>query len=503
MLSRPIVLSQILGGIFAGTALFAVQWMNILCPAWLLPLPAATTAIALILAWRKGDAARELIARSLRFMPQSPGLAWLLWIILLGIALRVLISAALPANLVSDSRHYFDLANKLAVGADYADPTGRAFYPPGLPIALAPLVAVFGSAAVLWYDLITFAGTAVITFVLGTKLADRRGGLMAAFLIAIWPNFVFAAPILLKECLLALLWPAAIYFYLCASGAVSETRACWFAILAGGAIGYAALTQPSCALLGGCFAIYSLLTVGWRRRTAICVLFAALGAGAVVTPWLIRNYLVFEAFVPIATEGGVNFYMVAQRSSDGRWSANYEIPEALERLTSDELERNRRGFILGVAEIVDHPAYFLSTVVRKPLYIFGQDMKNSYFVFERGEVGTDEAYALAYWTSGGFYLAIVILITIVAMRRNYRKDASPVLLLLWMFLLYPIVAHSLFEAGERHHYAALSIMAIFAAMAMGARVPRKESAERAFRRVVDHGNEQRIAIYCQADGLAI
>jgi hypothetical protein len=284
-------------------------------------------------------------------------------------------------------------------------------------------------------------------------------------------QFVFAAPVLLKECLLVVLWPTAIYLYLRAGEEESEPRACWLALLAGGAIGYSALTQPSCALLGGCFALFSLLTVGWRRRTMICLIFAAFGASAVVTPWLIRNYAVFNEFVPIATEGGINFYMVTQRSSGGRWNPNYETAE---ELTSDELERDRRGFILGIESIVEHPLHFFSTVIRKPLYIFGQDMKNIYLVFERGEAGTDSQYTIAYWVSGGFYLLIITLITIFAMRKNYTRDTSPALLLPWTFLLYPIVAHSLFEAAERHHHAALSIMAIFAAMAVGAGIPTEQ-----------------------------
>lgn len=153
MLRRPTVLSQALGIIFAGIALFAVQWMNIPYPASLVPVPAALSAIVLTIAWRKGDATRALLARRLQFLPLSPGLGWLAGTILLGISLRVLVAFVFPASLVSDSQQYLDLATKLAAGQDYADPAGRAFWPPGLPIALAALLVVFGSYSVLLYDL--------------------------------------------------------------------------------------------------------------------------------------------------------------------------------------------------------------------------------------------------------------------------------------------------------------------------------------------------------------
>ena len=157
--------------------------------------------------------------------------------------------------------------------------------------------------------------------------------------------------------------------------------------------------------------------------------------------------------------------MVTQPSSDGRWNANYDTPEATSQLTSDELERNKHGFILGIKSIRGHPVHFLGTVIRKPFYIFGQDVKSSYFIFERGGVGSSTQYAVWYWISNGFYVVVIMLITVFVMQKNYVRDTSPALILPWLFVLYPIFAHSLFEASERHRYGALSIMAIFAAMA--------------------------------------
>src|SRR5262249_16144921 len=202
-----------------------------------------------------------------------------------------------------------------------------------------------------------------------------------------------------------------------ASESESNIKAGVYALFAGAAIGYAALTQPSGALLGACFALFSLLTTGWRRRSAICILAAACGAVIVVTPWTVRNYEVLHAFVPIATEGGVNFFMVTQEDSDGRWSDNYDSEGAAYRLGTNEILRHERGLVLGFKAIEDHPLHFLSTVVRKPFYLFGQDIKNVYFVFERGRGGTAQQYAVAYWIANASYLIFILLITIFAVRK--------------------------------------------------------------------------------------
>jgi len=466
MLTRPLVLSQVLGATFAAISLFAFQWMNSAPGGWLIPVFAVVTAITLAVAWQKSDAVRVLLARIQRVMPSRPGLAWLLGTVALGLTVRLVVAAAFPAKLVSDSEQYLDLAHSLAQGLDYSAPEGRAYWPPGLPLATAPLLLLFGSAAPLIYNLITFMLAVIATFALGLKLANRQVAGLSALFVAIWPNFVFATPLLNKECLLIVLWPTAVFLYLLASENASNRKACIYALAAGASIGYAALTQPSGALLGGCFALFSLLTIGWRRRTGVCLLAAACGAVAVVTPWTIRNYEVFHAFVPIATEGGVNFYMVTQPESDGRWTENYESEEATSRLSSDELARNEHGFILGIKSIQDHPIHFWSTIMRKPFYLFGKDVNNSYWIFERGGVGTAREYAVAYWVSNGFYLIIILLITSFALRKTYTADTSPALILPWMFVLYPIFAHSLFETAERHRYAIMPLTAIFAAMAI-------------------------------------
>jgi hypothetical protein len=462
--ARLAMFSQVLGGSLAALAVFGFLWMNIPASGGLVPLSAAFSVVALAVARQKGDVILNILFRVHRFLPLWSPEMWLLWIVMLGLSLRLFAALLFPAILVSDSVRYLDLAQKLADGIDYAAPEGRAFWPPGLPLALAPFLRVFGSSAALAYNLGTFVLAEIATFLLGRILAGWRVGCSAAFLLAVWPNFIFAAPLLNKECLLIALWPAAVYFYLKAHEALSEKKGCIWALLAGAAVGYSALTQPSAAMLPVCFALFSVATNGWRRHTVICVLAVACGVATVVTPWAIRNYLALHSFEPIGTAGGENFFMVTRLESDGRWGA-LTLAEA-DALGADEVVRNKRGYALGIRSILDHPGHFLSTVSRKPFYLFGQDIKNVYFTFERGMAGNVGAYSILYWISNVFYLGIILLMLMFVMREQYAWEAMPALILPWLFTLYPIFAHSLFEASERHRYGALSFMAIFAAMAL-------------------------------------
>jgi Dolichyl-phosphate-mannose-protein mannosyltransferase len=463
--SRLAVFSQVLGGFFAAVVLFGFLWTNINGGGGLIPAFAIVCAAALAVARQKGNAVLAAVFSVHRVLPTaSPGI-WLLGTVVLGIILRIFVTTLYPATPLAnwnyDMLRYLDLAHKLADGADYDSPQGRAFWPPGLPLALALLLPVFGSSAALAYNIITFVIAEIATFLLGRMLGGWRVGCLAAFFLAVWPNFVFAAPLLNKECLLIALLPIAVYFYLKAHEVSSERKGGIYAVLAGASLGYSALAQPATLLLPVCLPLYSTLTNGWRRRTFICVLAAACGVVTVIAPWTVRNYAVFHRFVPIASNGSQNLYFVTRPTSDGRWDK--VEAEKWFLLGDDEIVRNERGYSIAIKSILDHSLHFFSTMIKKPFYVYGEDMNNIHWNFDQNG---DKPRTLLEWLSNGFYLIIILLISMDVMGKQYVRDATPALILPWMFTLYPIFVHSVFEAAERHHYEAWSFIAIFAAMAL-------------------------------------
>ena len=180
------------------------------------PAFAIVTIATLVAARQTGDAVLAVSSRVQRALPEAPPAVWLFAAVGLGITLRILLAMLFPAiplgNWNVDMIRYLDLAHKLADGMDYATPEGRAFWAPGLPLALALLLPAFGSSVALAYNIITFVFAEVATFVLGRMLGDWRVGCLAAFFLAVWPNFVFGAPLLNKESLLIALWPTAAFF---------------------------------------------------------------------------------------------------------------------------------------------------------------------------------------------------------------------------------------------------------------------------------------------------
>ena len=468
--ARLAMISQVLGGSFVAIAFFGFLWMNIPGGGGWIPVFAIVSAAMLAVARQKGNTALAVLSNVRRILPSASPAVWLFGAVVLGISLRIFVAMLFPpvpsGNWNLDMLRYWDLAHKLVEGMDYTTPEGRANWPPGLPLVLVLLLPAFGSSAFLAYNIGTFAITEIATFMLGRMLAGWQAGCLAAFFLAVWPNFVFAAPLLLKECLVIALWPTAAFFYLKACEVLSDKKAGLYALLAGASLGYSALTQPSAMLLPLCLALFSIITNGWHRRTLICVFATAFGFLAVVAPWTVRNYVVLHHFVPIITAGGGNFFMVHRPQSDGRHGGLTD--EERNALGADEVAQNERGYLLGIKSIHDYPLHFFSTLAKKPFYLFGQDTKNLYWNFEHedGREDTPEKYALPYWLSNTFYLGIILLIAMMVMGKQYVRDATPALILPWLFTLYPIFAHSLFEGAERHRYGAFPFLAIFAAMAL-------------------------------------
>jgi len=444
-----------LGIIFGLIALVGLLWMNFAGSNRLVPFE-ALGACALLLAIMRLFGRGDPVARAGAFARVSP-----LAIVALGLLLRIGFAAVYAPTPSSDAAAYMHLADALAAGREYVQPQGRAYWPPGLPLAFAPFRLVLGGAATIVFNLVLFALTAVTAFALARRVAGRSAAGLTLLLLALWPNYVLSVVLLEKEALVVLLWAAALLFYLRA-GDRSGSGGLMQAALAGAALGYAGLVQPAGLLMPGLFALFTLSTERLRARPLLRVLVMGVCAVLTVLPWTARNYVVLHHFVPVSTAGGVNFYMVSLPDSDGRWNKTGDHTGLA--LDKDEVARDALGFNLGWRNIAAHTAHYLGTVVRKPFYIYGSDNKIAYWIFVRGDIDAPLALQICTALSNVFYAAIVLLtcIGLLGWRRRARRE--PALLLLVATLFYPIFSNSLFEAVERHRYGVLTVMAIFAAM---------------------------------------
>lgn len=204
--------------------------------------------------------------------------------------------AAMPfwtgPEVIVDAARYFAQAKHLALfGTGYFFSEWGRSIPAWTDLPLVPflyglLFTVAGETriAIQVFNSLLFAGTVVLTYVLGKALADRVTGVCAAL-------FLLSAPYLLTQVALMLVdVPAMFLVALAACTAVSSMRQGGILRLAGAsvALGLALLAKYSAWVVLGLFPFLVLTSAGLERRAALTRASAiVLGAAALVGAFLI------------------------------------------------------------------------------------------------------------------------------------------------------------------------------------------------------------------------
>jgi hypothetical protein len=262
-----------------------------------------------------------------------------------------------------DDYSYWYYGRAIAAGEGYISytlGTATSYYPIGYPTLLAMTFWLVDHAPVPGGDADVVAvlhaalGTATVwfTFIIGRSIGGRRLGLVAAALVAVWPNLVLYTPTFaLEPAFLAAstgaLAVAASHDW--RTGPPSLPRSAAFGL----ALGVSVLIRPfSLPFLVAFAAAIAVTRAGWRRVVS-CTGVAAAVVVLLLVPWTLRNADALHAFVPVSTNLGDTACMSRYPGSNGsfaftdhEWCADQGLPEA---------ERNRANLRMAVRFVREHP----------------------------------------------------------------------------------------------------------------------------------------------------
>lgn len=178
------------------------------------------------------------------------------------------------------------------------------FQAPLYSYVLAIIYFLFGHSYLIPRLLQALLGalTAWTIYRLGSRLYDRKIGLIAGIIMAIYGPLIFYCGELLATTLHLFL---AVLFLLSLDRLIDRPSRLGF-LLSGALFALAALTRPNILL----FLPFVLLWAFFRlkeRRLRILLFIA--GVALLILPVTLRNWLVSKDFVLISSQGGVNFYM--------------------------------------------------------------------------------------------------------------------------------------------------------------------------------------------------
>ena len=234
------------------------------------------------------------------------------------------------------------------------------WWPPGYPFFLAAMYSVFGPSFRLAAGAQVLLGTLVcgLTGAIGARAAGRTVGLVAAFLVAVNPTYIFTTNLIASENLFVV-W-LGLGLWLAGRAGPHPRRD---AALAGVSFGGAILTRAAGLWVPLVVAAWQLRQ-GRRARPAALTLVAA--CALTLAPWTLRNAIVTGHPVLVCAGGGLNFYFGHHEGPLG-----YQDPATTPLAgLHDPAAIDRAGWALGWRTIVAHPFGFVTRGGRKLVALF-------------------------------------------------------------------------------------------------------------------------------------
>jgi 4-amino-4-deoxy-L-arabinose transferase-like glycosyltransferase len=303
----------------------------------------------------------------------------LIGILVVAAAARVGIIIATPHFAAwGDPADYQRQAVSIAAGQGFAPTpvaspgTPSAFRPPAYPYLLGAAYAIVGVhplAGRLLGALLGVLTVALIAYV-GEAIWDRRIGLIAAALAAVFPPLVMLDATLLSESLFV---PLSLAFILSLLACRRHPASVRWALAAGFLCALATLTRVVADLW--LLVALAVVTIGAAKTARWWRAVAVLGAFILtLAPWTIRNFSTFHTFIPVSTEGG---YTMAGQYNDladqsgpfeAVWQAPLQAPSVKRSLAPtlrktpriDEAHLDSALRRIAVNYMLDHPSHLLT-----------------------------------------------------------------------------------------------------------------------------------------------
>lgn len=363
--------------------------------------------------------------------------------------------------LLSDGASYQNMALGMMEGFD----NGETFWAPGFPAFLAFVYSIFGVKpwVVLFFNCFISTFSVFLLYLIGNRLFTQKIALVAALLLAIEPHQIVYTQTLFSENLFV---PLILLFFLFLIKYLAEHKRLLLAVAAV-FLGLSMYFRPAANFLFIPVVIFIFLYLKetWMEKTKSVLLFLFFLL-ITLSPWLIRNYKLYDHF-GLSTNGGYNLLYIFVGSI---YNNQYQMhPDSTHKMLQDKVEEAggseiNNPFILDKTEksvafelIQKEPVNFIKNylsgclniytslssyqissilglegtyVLGKNFYGVSQFSQISYFLQER-KIGTLMA-------SGSVMAFIMIsyLLTIAGIWRLYKDGRSKEMLMLFGMIIY-------------------------------------------------------------------
>lgn len=275
---------------------------------------------------------------------------------------------------VVDARTYYSIGTTLADGYGYRTlpetPTRMDvainYVGPGYPLFLAGIFKVFGNhLEIVWLIQSLIAGlSAVLVCGIYSKLLEtplyRNAQLLAVGLVTgLNPDFITTNSMTLTENLSVFLMIVLIFVTTSLLTLKSHATSRLHSVGVGLAIATMVLVRMTALFL-----VPITLFILWKRGGYKQTLIAVATAVLLFSPWVIRNYEVYQHFIPTTAALGNNLLAGNNPEADGEYHGLPPQYAALDEIT-DPIEKDSVKTKTAVTYILHHPFQYIALSVRR------------------------------------------------------------------------------------------------------------------------------------------
>lgn len=397
-----------------------------------------------------------------RSSPRRNRSRMIVWIVLIAFAIRLIVVLCTYKERLNPVMDYWFLgqeeghvAKSIVQGHGFGNPlytqTGpTAWFAPIYPYILAADFKVFGifttssCIAILLFDALVSSLTCIPIFFFARRAFGEGAALAAAWTWAFYPGAVYWPIYRVWDTWLATLL-LAILFCVVLKLARSSKLSHWigFGLLSG----IVALTDPSVLSVLPILALWAVWRLHQQRKRWFAPAVAAvLAVIVVVSPWMIRNAVVFHKFIPIRDNLPLEFRVGNNGSAAepliitaGPWVPWIDNAEWNDYVNLGEIAYFHQKGEQASAYIKAHPVWYVGMMARRVVYIW-----TGFWSFGSRYMADPEAdHRIEFVTVP--LLALLSVLTFMGLSRAYKQKgatiATPYALILIFFPLIYYLTH--------------------------------------------------------------
>ena len=281
---------------------------------------------------------------------------------------RLLILAIVPTPALDDSAQvYLRAAHLLMDGKGFSDPAFPVYNPPLYPVFIAASLSFLGAdqISVSIVQALVDSFTTILVYLVMREIFDVEAALLSAILISLYPFSLYLTNSIASEPLFTFFLSG---FVLCCVYAVRSIKWRYYSV-AGVLLGLATMTRGTTQFVPFMVPVLLiLLGKGWRDA-AVPYLALCLSFGLVILPWTVRNYVVLNDIIPVATGGGIVVLMGSSEkflTIDGKPEMYLShVPPAGGKPSQNDRFYTRAGLERHLAHLQADPVDFVKFMAKK------------------------------------------------------------------------------------------------------------------------------------------